>query len=130
MLLQYRNNHLSITQFDPVELPTFAVLTGINGSGKSHLLQAIKAGRVSFDNVAPPKIVHFDYQTFNLENEPEFTAQSMYKERHDAWDIFNRGDRGNLKGAIAEQKNKLGSDYQVLCELCRTTGKALWELGV
>lgn len=37
----------SIVSFDGVELPSFVVLTGKNGSGKSHFLQGIKQGKIA-----------------------------------------------------------------------------------
>ena len=40
MNLKFLEEHLSIKQFNDVELKDFTVLTGLNGSGKSHLLQA------------------------------------------------------------------------------------------
>jgi ABC-type cobalamin/Fe3+-siderophores transport system ATPase subunit len=45
MLLQYKQNHKSInTPFKSIKLPDFTVLTGKNGSGKTHLLSGIKEG--------------------------------------------------------------------------------------
>lgn len=45
--LQFNSVHKSITQLDDVTLPNFVVLTGRNGSGKTHLLTAIASGRVN-----------------------------------------------------------------------------------
>ena len=39
--LQFNRPYLSIKEFESIELPSFTVLTGVNGSGKSHLLRAI-----------------------------------------------------------------------------------------
>ncbi len=39
--------HKSITNLSTVDLPSFVVLTGRNGSGKTHLLTAIKENKVS-----------------------------------------------------------------------------------
>lgn len=36
----------------PVSLPDFCIITGVNGSGKSHLLEAIQNGAISIDGVA------------------------------------------------------------------------------
>lgn len=45
--LQFVDEHLSIGSLDtPEEFPDFVVLTGVNGSGKSHLLEAIANGKV------------------------------------------------------------------------------------
>ncbi|WP_082086523.1 AAA family ATPase [Aquitalea pelogenes] len=45
--LSFRSIHKSITKLDETNLPMFVVLTGKNGSGKTHLLSAIKNGQVS-----------------------------------------------------------------------------------
>lgn len=44
--LSFGSIHKSITRLDETNLPMFVVLTGKNGSGKTHLLSAIKNGQV------------------------------------------------------------------------------------
>jgi ABC-type uncharacterized transport system ATPase component len=44
--LTFNNIYKSITQLNSVALPKFVVLTGRNGSGKSHLLNAIQGGQI------------------------------------------------------------------------------------
>ena len=68
MKLSFKNNHISIRQFDDVELPDFVVLTGRNGSGKTHLLQAIKAGQCHLDEFQTHEIQYFNYQNFIAQN--------------------------------------------------------------
>lgn len=72
-------------------MPNFAVVTGVNGSGKSHLLQAIEAGKVQVEGLSRPRIVHFNYETFRLDNEDEFTAQQLAQEKEREW--VSRGAR-------------------------------------
>lgn len=47
MLLSFKQRHLSISALPDVELPSFTVIVGLNGSGKSHLLEAIANGSIS-----------------------------------------------------------------------------------
>lgn len=47
MKLSFKQSHLSISAFPDIDLPAFTVIVGLNGSGKSHLLQAIANGCVS-----------------------------------------------------------------------------------
>ncbi|ACB94545.1 AAA family ATPase [Beijerinckia indica] len=49
MKLKVVRPHLSIQPFDEVELPDLTILVGLNGSGKSHLLQAIEIGAAETD---------------------------------------------------------------------------------
>lgn len=53
MRLIFRHRYKSITQFEPIDLPSFTVLTGVNGAGKSHLLEAIESNAVSIEGIAP-----------------------------------------------------------------------------
>ena len=45
--LSFAQVYKSITNLPSIDLPTFVVLTGRNGSGKTHLLEALQQGRVS-----------------------------------------------------------------------------------
>ncbi|CRM14808.1 recombination protein F [Pseudomonas sp. 31 E 6] len=50
--LTFLNPYKSIKSLEPISLPGLVVLTGVNGSGKTHLLTAIKSGLVR-SSVAP-----------------------------------------------------------------------------
>ena len=56
----------SIKSLPEISLPNFVVLTGINGSGKTHLLEGITAGRIhlEIERRKVSSIVHFNYQDF------------------------------------------------------------------
>ena len=45
--LKFVQPHLSIRDFPEIDIPQLTVIVGLNGSGKSHLLQAIANGSVS-----------------------------------------------------------------------------------
>ncbi|WP_112662179.1 AAA family ATPase [Microvirga flavescens] len=84
MKLSFQLSHLSITDFPTIEVPKFSLITGLNGSGKSHLLQAILAGAVTTD-AAPhhragqtTEIRYFDASSgaqVNTLTDAEFTQQ-------------------------------------------------------
>lgn len=44
--INFVRNHKSIKALKTIDLPDFTILTGLNGSGKSHLLEAIENGSV------------------------------------------------------------------------------------
>ena len=52
MRLEFQRRHLSIIGFPSIELPALTIILGLNGSGKTHLLQAIQNGAVH-NSVAP-----------------------------------------------------------------------------
>lgn len=52
MKLTFVSPHKSIIPFREIELPDFVVLTGVNGAGKSHLLEAIENGCVRIDDIS------------------------------------------------------------------------------
>lgn len=124
MQIQFQSRYLSISEFEPVEFPVFTILTGVNGSGKSHLLEAIANGNVS---VAGPyqKIILFSYETFRLDNEADWNAFGIAAERETAWNFFS----SYLKGQIElHRKEQLGPDATALELDALTNRKPLWNL--
>ena len=64
MKIELNQPHLSIKKLAPVDLPDFTVLIGRNGVGKTHLLEAIKAGHVSISGIPISEIEKYDIQSF------------------------------------------------------------------
>ena len=88
MRLEFKSDHLSIKRFDPTETGDFTVITGINGSGKTHLLRAIRNGSVSADLIRADDIVFFDLFEFKLENETEYMLRQVMEEKDTVWSNF------------------------------------------
>jgi predicted ATP-dependent endonuclease of OLD family len=128
MKLKYKQDYLSIEKFNDIELADFTVLTGVNGSGKSHLLQAIDQKKVIIEGNENSNIVLFNYETFKLENESSFNAQTISQEREQAWNFFTQNGGGNIKNSIQSWKNNLGANYEVTTSLCKTKNKNLFSL--
>jgi ABC-type branched-subunit amino acid transport system ATPase component len=55
MKLTFIRPYKSIKTLSTIELPDFVVLTGINGSGKTHLLEAIANGDIQIDDIVSNK---------------------------------------------------------------------------
>ena len=124
MRLVFSQPHLSIEQFEPIVLPEFAVLTGVNGSGKSHLLQAIEAGKVQVEGLTHPSIVRFNYETFKLENEALFSAQQIAQEKESAWQLWTQQIQGN----VSNWRGTINEGYDELIGRAKSDKKPLWEL--
>ena len=124
MRLVFSQPHLSIEQFEPIVLPEFAVLTGVNGSGKSHLLQAIEAGKVQVEGLTHPSIVRFNYETFKLENEALFSAQQIAQEKESAWQLWTQQIQGN----VSNWRGTINEGYDELIGRAKSDKKPLWEM--
>ena len=97
MKLIYKDQYNSIDHFDSVNTTTdFMVLTGVNGSGESHLLEAISKGLVEVPSIDASDIVLFNYEAFKLSNEGPFNTQQLRKECDDAWKYFNQEIKNNV----------------------------------
>jgi predicted ATPase len=46
MKLSFVKPYKSITSIPNIEIPDFVVLTGVNGAGKTHLIEAIENGSI------------------------------------------------------------------------------------
>ncbi len=111
-------------EFNEIELPDFTVLTGKNGSGKSHLLQAIEQNKVVIEGLEDSHIILFNYETFRLENEKTFNANEISLGTKHAWKLYE----DVIKPNIESWKSDLGENYEKLTKLCDTLNKNLWKL--
>ncbi len=66
MKINYKNDYISIKEFNSVEIPDFTVLTGSNGSGKTHLLEAIKKGEIEVEGIDRTEIVYYNQNDFAI----------------------------------------------------------------
>lgn len=122
--LQFRNKHISIEQFDPIDIPDFVVLTGVNGSGKSHLLDAIDKRHVTISGMEQAHIVLFNYETFKLDNEPTFNAHQLSAERESAWQYHQQ----HIKDNVQNFRTNIGGNYGPLRATCEADNKSFLRL--
>lgn len=83
--LVFQSAHKSITGLRETTLPKLVVLTGRNGSGKTHLLEAIKEGYIS-SSVAPDPardISLFDWNNIVPKDTGAFSSAQMIIERYE-----------------------------------------------
>lgn len=68
MKLSFIESYKSITSFDETNLNNFAVITGLNGSGKTHLLNSINLGKTKIEEIEPSEIIFYNYNDFTIHN--------------------------------------------------------------
>lgn len=125
MKLKFKQAHSSIERFNDVIIPDFCVLTGINGSGKSHLLEAIENRKVQVEGMENAQIVYFNYENFKLDNEVQFSAQQLSAEKEAAWQYHTQ----HFKPQVLAWKNELGDQYSKAKERAKNDKKSLWQSG-
>ncbi len=79
--LNFKQPYKSISQFEATSISDLTIITGLNGCGKTHLLQAITQGHCSIDDIPVHEIKYFEPKTFSLVNESAYTNQQIDQER-------------------------------------------------
>ena len=125
MKISFAKKHKSIGPFEPIALPDFAILTGVNGSGKSHLLEAISNGSATVEGIALQHIVLFNYETFRLDNEPAFNGHQLTSEKEAAWSYFQK----HFRNPVAKFRRGIEEDYQAIKIAAQEKKWSLWKAG-
>jgi len=121
--LEYKDDYISIEQFNSIELPDFTVITGPNGAGKSHLLAAIKNRKAVLVGLRGDSIVLFNYQSFRLDNETAFTGQKIAESREAAWKSLKV-----MQPQLLRLRESIEAQYVELKEKCSIEGKNFLDL--
>lgn len=123
MNLTFISPHLSIQALPTVDVPSFTLITGVNGAGKTHLLKAIAAGHV-FADVAPNKehdIRIFDWTTLVSNNTGEYQSAAVYEEREQilSWGHQKRLEQRQAIQDWATKYNLIGKGEGTTSSLLR-----------
>lgn len=81
-----------MVSLNDTELPEFTVITGKNGAGKSHLLEAIDKGNVKVDIIQNhnTEIRLYNWNSLVPNNEQNFDSQKISQERYDLFIKFSK----------------------------------------
>lgn len=127
MKLKFSSTHLSINSFNDVELPDFTIITGLNGSGKSHLLSAIEKKNILIDDLINQRIVLFNYINFMLDQESQFSGINLSQEKEAAWQYYN--NQGfNTNFVNWETSNINEENYELLKNIAKSHNRSIWNL--
>lgn len=66
MLLKYKEDHISIKSFNSVKIEDLTILTGLNGSEKTHFLDALQKGLVELDGFDKSEMIYYNYSDFTI----------------------------------------------------------------
>ncbi len=127
--LTFKKEHKSVRQYDPIALPELTVLTGVNGSGKTHLLQSILNGSSSVGDIPLPEIKYFDFKTFFLDAEQTFNNKQIDQEKIQAWDkIYKNEKRINFRSGLEGLSNNLGENLNNILDISSRLNKPFLRL--
>jgi hypothetical protein len=93
MKLSFASPFLSIQSFPTIDLPPFTLITGVNGAGKTHLLQAIHQNHVNTNFMSNPNLEtrFFDWTILAPKNAGAFKASALYADRDRLIEWANNG---------------------------------------
>jgi len=106
MKIQFQKQHDSIKSFDPISFGEFSVITGKNGTGKTHFLKGIQEGNFNAlsGNRHITHIAYFDYNEFTVKaatNNGQPVAHQQIPKKQD-------------KKAFNHELNKIKSNLEML----------------
>lgn len=119
--LRLVKSHLSIVDFPSVELPDFTVITGLNGSGKTHLLQAIESGSIVAEGIDKSELRLFSDADLKLQNAPAFSGHILVEERRSVYadlstqrtkygeDVLNRAREAGIPSSMLAHIEQVAS---------------------
>lgn len=110
MKLKHISDYLSIKKFNDIEVSDFAVITGINGAGKSHFLNAIDKGNITIEGIDSENIILYNYNDFNVYNidlNYGDSQTSSIKQRQQAY--IDKSNTSNVK--FQEKRNNVINSF-------------------
>ncbi len=88
MKLSFKSPHISIQGFDPVELPQLTVLTGLNGAGKTHLLESLVKGTSALGDIPKERVKYYDLLSFRAKDDKPMPSAQIIQQQQQAWQFF------------------------------------------
>ena len=125
MKLSFKEIHKSVDkEFSDIEIADFSIFTGKNGSGKTHLLGAIKEGKIAVDNFTPKQILYLDYIDFATS---DFQRKTNRSDKANAWNRLS-AQGGDI---VSNLKNLEGNFVSFIPEIeaaASKKDKAIFDL--
>lgn len=101
--INFVKKHLSIKELLRVELLNFSIITGVNGSGKSHLLKAIENGSIQVEGIlhGPETIRLYDWTSLTVHLDDAVDLQVVNRRREKALDASKK-EIENFRNSISQ----------------------------
>lgn len=128
MKIEILKEHKSIRAGLSAELPSFTVLTGVNGSGKTHLFEALAdktLGRVTHGDATLAEIVYLPFNGLDPKVDKQGHAETLGKQ---AQAIGDQVQALKARGRTAGLRQLSQGIRGVVSQLCLRTGLPLDEL--
>ncbi len=142
--LKFQSTHESITDLTEIELPPFTLITGLNGAGKSHLLQAIANRKIlvvdeqsrllsvtlhTWETLNPTNINSaVDNPVFELNQEDTKELEQVVEQLRRITNSQSRNDHANTIEAVGFVKSSLKASLSLTVEVLQNRlGKSIWE---
>jgi len=87
--IKFSTKFRSIQDFNPIELEDFSIIVGKNGAGKTHLLKAIKEGKINIEGISINDISYFNFENFLIKNQRKITPRAIDDEKINAFNVMN-----------------------------------------
>lgn len=122
MQLRFKTPHCSITSFPDIEIPKLTVVFGPNGSGKTHLLQAIKLGHLVINGIGPSEVLLLNTSEFIVASQFASSVSKNTPYEGNISSFFDHHFRPFLTRLQAFQQNLFGSGWDQIKSHFREAG--------
>jgi len=110
MKLKFIKTHKSIVNLNEIVINDFAVITGLNGTGKTHLLHAIENGSIEIEQIPSQEIIYYNYYDFNLQYVKENSGKVNNNEKTPINQSITKNGH-QIVQRISEERNNILNSY-------------------
>lgn len=127
MQLNFNSRFKSIQSLPIEELPNFTIITGENGSGKTHLLQALRDGNLRLDDVPDKNVAYYTWGNLAPSHEQSVSPQNQYIPGYESLFVnLAEGIREDLLAQLRQQVDaSVNLDNGHLTDCVHNTGSFL-----
>jgi len=114
MILEFEAEHLSVKDFNRIELPELSVLTGLNGAGKTHILKAIENGSISVSGINPDDIYYYNLLSFRIKQSNAMNGQQIIQRADKMWStIIGRANPQRQGRNWIDHSKEIYDEYKI-----------------